>query len=344
MKSYWNKLTNSLKRTVWRTLAVVGIPKSFVYRALGKSKLTHQQRDLLRLMRHDNSLATTPLRATQFWIEMNRSFESWLEVDGIGEVESQSFNKLFSGHSPSRVLYQASWLLYQNIKARDYLKLLEKVSATVSRDSDLCYFFEGNYVSWDLLISIDTLYSIAEVDSTILTEPVVVLDLGAGWGRMGYLIQSVNPKSVYIACDLPEGLLLSSSYLPTRLPQTKTFHYAENRTVKKFSKELLLSEPGIRFCGTHDIVRLEDKSVDFFINVASFQEMTLRQVDQYFDIIDRKVSGVIYIQEYWDGSKMGHTDREISGLQSYPFRENWHQYYVRNSSFSDRYFEGAFRL
>lgn len=335
------QLRRLLGRSFWEIIGLVGVRKGDIYRLFGLGKLTPQQRQSLLLMRHDNALSGTPFKASDFWCDINKSFGAWLEVEGILDVESQTFNRYFSGHIPSRVLYQASWLLYQKVKARDRLNLLGKIPASAKKDSGLGYLFDGNYVSWDLLISLDTLYSIAEVDDTILSNAVTVLDLGPGWGRMGYLLRLANPRIAYIACDLPEGLLISSSYLPRLLPNTRAFYYSDNRAVKVFTKELLLSEAGIRFCGPQDILRFADKSLDYLINVASFQEMTREQVNQYFDIIDHKVSGILYIQEYYDGSKMGHTDREISGLQYYPFRQHWKRLYVRNVSFSDQYFEAA---
>ena len=55
----------------------------------------------------------------------------------------------------------------------------------------------------------------------IATKPLVVLDLGSGWGRMGYILKKLNPSICYIACDLPESLVVSSSYLPKNVTQRK---------------------------------------------------------------------------------------------------------------------------
>jgi len=333
-----------VSRGFWEGLRCLGVPKGQIYRLTGKSKLTPQQRRLLWLMRCDNAASAGPFRASEFWSQLNKTFDDLLEIEGLSGIESLAINRYFSGHSPSRPLEHASWLLYNNLKTRDRLHILDKVPASVDKESGLGYLFEGNFVSWDLLISVDALYAIAEIDDSILTKPVTVLDLGGGWGRIGYVLKSVNPKCVYITCDLPESLFISSSYLPRLLQDTRAFHYIENRKVKTFSRESLLCEGGIRFCGTQDLLRFADKSLDFFINIASFQEMTPEQVDQYFDIIDSKVNGILYIQEYWSGLQMGHTKREISGYQSYPFRPHWKCNYVRNVSFSSTYFEAAFTL
>jgi len=37
---------------------------------------------------------------------------------------------------------------------------------------------------------------------------------------------------------------------------------------------------------------IEDRAIDLFVNIASFQEMTNEQVDAYFDVIDRVTSAI----------------------------------------------------
>ena len=149
-------------------------------------------------MRRDNAASHDPYRATEFWVRENRSFDDLFQIEGIQDVESQEINLRFSGHAPSRLLQYSAWMLYKDIKARDRLGLLRKIPARVSAESGLRYEFEGNRVSWDYLISVDTLYAIAEAFEGLWTEPVVVVDLGSGWGRIGYVLKSVNPRCTYV--------------------------------------------------------------------------------------------------------------------------------------------------
>lgn len=214
---------------------------------LGRSQLSPQQEELLALMRRDNMASVVPFRASDFWKDLNKLFDDLFCLVGIKDVESQKMNQWFSGHAPHRLLSYAAYMLYRHIKIRDELTLLSKIPSTVGRDSGQAFVFDGNYVSWDTLISIDTPYSISEVDDSIWSKPVVVLDFGAGWGRIGYILKSVNPNSVYIACDLPGGLLVSSAYLPRLLPQERTYSYTDNRQIKEFSKDLLISGRGRAF-------------------------------------------------------------------------------------------------
>lgn len=345
MSGFASDVKELVVRGFWATLRrLFGLSKGQFYRLTGRSRFTPEQQKLLALMRRDNAVSNAPFQATRLWVEANKDIEDKLHSEGIGAVESQWMNELYSSPPPDRfnVLRYAAWMLYEKVKSRDRLGILERVPATVKQGSGREFLFEGCYVSWDLLISIDALYSIGEVDDSLFTKPVVVLDLGAGWGRIGYVLKSMNPNCVYVICDLPETLLVSSTYLPRLLPSERIHTYYENREVGEFSKELLRSEGGVRFCGAQDLARFSDKSIDFFINIASFQEMSLEQVKQYFEIIDRKVEGPLYLQQYWRGREVGLTGHEISGFDSYPFLSHWKRCYVRNTSFSNLYFEAAY--
>jgi hypothetical protein len=127
------------------------------------------------------------------------------------------------------------------------------------------------------------------------------------------------------------------------MPRERFYHYVDNRKKNSYSPQDLSSE-GIHFCGAHDLAKFSDKSVDVFINIASFQEMTLEQVDSYFDLIDKKVKGMFYTQQLWTSKTHGLNHGEIFGFPDYPWRPYWTRLYLRNASWSDLYFETAFLI
>jgi hypothetical protein len=45
-------------------------------------------------------------------------------------------------------------------------------------------------------------------------------------------------------------------------------------------------------------------AVDLFVNIASFQEMTLEQVTEYFAVIDRTTRDALYIQQRYEGDEV----------------------------------------
>ena len=79
-----------------------------------------------------------------------------------------------------------------------------------------------------------------------------------------------------------------------------------------------------------------------FINVASFQEMKLSQVRTYFEMIDRKVAGTFYTQQYVVVSDAQRPYNAIAGLEQYPFKPTWSEDFKRHTTFSERFFEASF--
>lgn len=330
-----------VSRLGWRSLETVGCTRKRVAQLLGRTRLNHREMELLETMRDANKCSCSPFRSSDIWTHLGKRFDDLFWWEGIGDVEASTINNYFSSPHPGdrKLLRYACWMYYQLLKDRDKHRLLSKIPATVNPASGLSFQFDGQLVSWDQLISIDTLYSIAEASPSVLSEPVVVLDLGAGWGRMGYVLKKANPLCTYVICDLPEALLVSSTYLPRLLPSEKVHAFCETRT--GHIDERLLRGGGLVFLGTQDITRLPDKAIDVFINVASFQEMTPVQVNEYFEVIDKKVKGVFFCQQLRSAQTHSFQLGEIAALEQYPFRSAWERRYLRNSTFSDLYFETA---
>lgn len=306
-----------------------------------KSRLTDDQKHDLELMRLDNGTASGQYRpgTGRGWEKLVDEFEQTFHSEGIGDVEQQSFNARFAANPPgSRVYYHiACNLMLLRLEQRDkwgIISCLKNTQNIKTRNHEV--EIRGLVVSWDLLISIQALISMAEADSRIITESCVVLDLGAGWGRVGHVLLRVNPKSSYICADLPETLLISQNYLPTTLPGIPVRDYRRNR------EKLAFSEAGLHFIGCHDLPRIPDKSIDYFLNIASFQEMQNKQVEGYLSDIDRVCKGIFYTRQ------INFTNRKdgfvVDGEEYYPFPPNWQRLYIRDADEWTGYFEAAFRM
>lgn len=81
----------------------------------------------------------------------------------------------------------------------------------------------------------------------------------------------------------------------------------------------------------------EDGSVDVFLNIASFQEMTDAQVNHYFKIIDRVTAGTFYTQQRV--CKGIHFSRE-----TYPYLSSWKRLFSRTTMPVPYLFEDAFSV
>lgn len=316
--------------------------------------LSEQQAAELALMKQDNASSRALFQPIgPVWRNLSSTFNTWLNTDGIKNVESQQFNRSFASYSPTHRKYKdyiemmggraslfatpeqhyrhAIELLHSKVLLRDKHGVLGRTDASTSTS---VIDVAGKALSWDYLISVDEVISMIEVCPGLLSEPRVVLDLGAGWGRIGHVLKQLNSNIAYIACDIPETLILAQDYLPKTLPSEIVHPYSECRQVKLFTRNKFLEGGGLWFCGTQNLDLFADDSIDVFANIFSFQEMIMQQVAGYFEIINRTTSEIFYTQQRLAG--------DVMTRENYPYLDNWKQLYSRSVAFSTVYFEAAF--
>lgn len=304
-----------------------------------RSRLKREQAELLARMRADNESAGAPFAPSTYWRDVNARFDGWFRDDGIKDVGRQGFNAFFSTPEPGSRKYQryALYMLYRAVADRDDRGLLDALVATDKK----AIAFGRHAVTWDLLISLDTLYTLHELAPGVLDEPIVLVDLGAGWGRIGHVLLHANPAAAYVALDLPESLLVAQGTLPRTLPpDTPVTGYEATREFARFTRAALLAERGAFFCGPQALARFEPDSVDILVNVASFQEMTRAQVAAYLELADRTAAHV-YLQERYE-KPVGLPDDVIAGRDAYPIPAGWTRRFERPVRFSDLFFEAGY--
>jgi putative sugar O-methyltransferase len=309
------------------------------------SHLTESQLRELALMRRDNVAANAPFVASQHWKKVVSLFEDVFFREGIQNPEEQTLNLRFSGFPlrDERLHRYICWMYQKLLEPRDKLELLGRLRATCAVQNGLAYQFDSRILSLDLLLSIDDFYNLYEISPAIATEPVVVAELGAGWGRLGYVLQTINHRASYVIFDLPEVLLISQSYLPTLFPNSVARRYSENRNMR-FSKALL-QNANFWFLGPQQMPLFEANSIDYIINIASFQEMPEADVESYLHYFSVLASGGnCYLRQLYSGRTHKHELNEIPGFSSYKFPDTWRRHYLRKSTLSDAFFEVGFSI
>jgi len=314
--------------------------------------LSPEQSKLLNLMRLDNSSAGWPFCATEFWAKETEAFNSAFETTGINNVEDEFYNTRFSGitRNDTRLYDWFLWTYYQLVRQRDSLGLLDRFEATLSESPAYRAFVDGKALpvgipviingrkmSADLIFSVDDFYNLYELMPEIATrEGVVVAELGAGWGRLGHVLLQVNPGIRYAIFDIPESLLVASSHLPGVLPDFSICSYGESRALAKIDREMLQSR-SIWFFGAQQIEELAPGSVDVIANIASFQEMTIDQVNCYLDIFGKVArGGYIYLRNDITGA--------CSNFNDYQYARGCEQIFRRLSRYSQFVMEAGYRV
>jgi len=115
-----------------------------------------------------------------------------------------------------------------------------------------------------------------------------ILEIGGGYGALGFWFQSSFPGVHYTIIDLPESLLFSSIYLSQTCPKKKTSFGIEK------------SDQGFRYVPNYMSDHL-DESFDLIINTLSMSEMSPFQVKHYAELMKEKWikdSGMFFEQNH----------------------------------------------
>ncbi len=311
--------------------------------------LSSEQAALLELMRDDNRRAGAPYRPNDYWANESGAFAEVFDVAGINGVENEFYNTRFHGLTldDHRLYTLFLWSYYQVVKARDHLGLLGRLQSTLSdaparlplvddkpvrpgRNLEV----DGKLLSLDLLASVDDFYNLLELNPAVADQPLVVADLGPGWGRIGYVLAQVNPRLSYALLDIPASLLVSSTYLPQRLPGRSVGTYREARAIERFDNATLRGK-SLWFLGPQDLERMTEGAIDLFVNVASFQEMSEDQVNGYLEVMARVAAGGGgYLRNDWEGVHSRFADYRVPAA--------WQQIFLRRSRFSPACFEAGY--
>lgn len=308
--------------------------------------LTADQAALLQLMRADNAASQPPFRASAHWQNVADIFDQAFQAEGLGNPENQSYNFRFSGFAAAdpRLHRYVCWMYYQRLKQRDVLGLFSKLRATCQVDRGYAYEMDGRLVSLDLLFSVDDFYNLYELDPRIADSPVIVGELGAGWGRVGNVLCQANPRATYVIFDLPEVLFISQSYLPATLPHSVARSYQAARSLDRIERSTL-RDANLWFFGAHHIEKLAPATLDFVVNIGSFQEMPVEYIAKYTAIFSKAAAGGrCFLRQLEFGASHAHRFDEAESFSAYPIPQNWSREYLRPSIMSDQFVEAGYRI
>ena len=123
------------------------------------------------------------------------------------------------------------------------------------------------------------------VDLSNWKDKKVVLEIGAGNGNLMSIIKShSSSKTTIIDIDLPETISHSVLYIASVFPSAKILMPNEVECAKN---KIDFHDYDFVFLTPNQIELIDDDYVDLSINTHSFQEMTHKQIDEYFSLIQR---------------------------------------------------------
>jgi len=138
---------------------------------------------------------------------------------------------------------------------------------------------------------------IIENGGLLKDDPQLIVEIGSGYGHMGYYMLRYYSDSKYLAFDLPEILLFSSYYLLREFPEKRFALYGEFDELKQ-----VMESTDVVLLPSWCADELQDNEVDCFINTASLPEMPLTTSVAYLDLIKRatRPGGIFYSFNSWE--------------------------------------------
>ena len=247
-----------------------------------------------------------------------------------------------SFNGPAAWMYKTYVAMYADVVAREDTRGLLRTLEEPSLGNPFLVRHHGRAVSQDLCNSVHELYSILGPEGlppADLPAPVFA-EIGAGYGRLAYVILESVPGARYCIVDIPPALYLSQRYLTTLCPELPAFRFRPFSSYAEVADEFESSR--IRFIAPHQLELLPPKSVDYFINISSFHEMTVPQVENYFRLMDRTCRGRFYTKQ-WRVSRTqvnGCTLRE----RDYPVPSSWRTVRRRRHPIQRMFFDALYDI
>lgn len=157
----------------------------------------------------------------------------------------------------------------------------------------------------------------AEKAAALLGGKGVIVEIGGGWGDVGYFAL-MHPGVHYVDFDLPEILLLASYWLSSTLPNRKIALYGEEdpktvlANIEQYDAVLYPN-----FC----LPLLPPNSADIFVNTHSLSEMRPETIREYLEQIGRTCKSY-FLHENSDKPyhTLGHTEIPASTFSIEGFR------------------------
>ncbi len=150
-------------------------------------------------------------------------------------------------------------------------------------------------ISQDLAESLLEHSQIRQLTSTLaLPDRPIYLDIGAGYGRLAYVMLSAAPCR-YIIVYTPTSHLLAKWYLPRVLPHLKVFGYRHFIRFEDVRAEI--ENADLIFLSPNQLNLLPDGWVDVSICISSLHEMEPPQIARYMELLPAKTSRAIYFKQ-----------------------------------------------
>lgn len=152
-----------------------------------------------------------------------------------------------------------------------------------------------NLISQDLANSIREYNAIREFGNTDSRKRMVVAEIGAGYGRVGYVFLKAT-QCRYLIFDVPPALYISERYLSTTLPDKKVFRFRSFTRFSEIEKELEAADVG--FFTPNQMPLFPPRYFDISLSISALHEMRREQIDNFLGMMGTLTKKVIYLKNW----------------------------------------------
>ena len=129
-------------------------------------------------------------------------------------------------------------------------------------------------------------------------------EIGAGYGRLAYVIASTTP-SLYCIFDIPPALEVAQWYIQQALPGKRLFTFRRFGAFAEIENEL--SRCDVAFFTANQLTALPDQWFDVSSTISTLPEMTAKQVQLFLGLMRAKTRRAIFLKQWkeWRNAKDG---------------------------------------
>ena len=222
-------------------------------------------------------------------------------------------------------------LLFNFIKKNKKLKFLSKLQKKSYLNFDTPFLKIENFkVSSDMMISLLDYFKIERLVN--FKKDKIILEIGAGSGRLSDCILTLNKNTKYLICDIVPSYYLSYKRLKASFPYKKICCLNSEDKQPEVIKEKI-NKNDIIFIYPSHLSMLSKKSIDCTICVNFLQEVNKKTVLEYFNIINF-ISKKLYLsvfknmKNWYSGTLFKKTEKYDFFKGDYDIPNKWKKVFV----------------
>jgi hypothetical protein len=204
--------------------------------------------------------------------------------------------------------------------------------------------YQGKRISQDILTSCINAHSLSK--GLDLNKVSSIIEIGAGFGRLAYLLKNQFDIK-YIIVDILPALFISQTYLSSVFKGKRIFSFREFSSFAEIKDEF--ENCDLIFLMPDQLQFLPEKSIDLFVAINCLQEFEKETVNLYFDHSDRLAKN-IYFQAaqnppFKDAqNSLNPLKEDFYSFENYPIKKNWDAEYSNVCPFPKSYSEAFYKI